>query len=141
MNVVERAYEVQKIVLINVPRGSDLVDYISSYAYVNKIYTGVVFVIGSLYDVVLGYYSVEKDEYLRIRLNGYYELVSGVGNISLRENKPFLHLHVALGDENGRLYGGHLISGKVFVAETKIFVLKGEPMNREKTTNTLWLWH
>ncbi len=137
---MSKKYCVDKIHLLSIPRGEEIISYITRYVEENNIRTAIVTAIGSLYDVKIGYYSVEKDKYLEIKLNGYYELLSAIGNISLKYDKPFLHLHVTLGDHEGRVYGGHLLHGKVFVAETKIIELKGEPITRSKFTDTLWLW-
>lgn len=125
---------------MSIPRGVDLLDYLNKFAGENGVETAIVMAIGSLYDVEIGYYDTGEDRYVVNKLNGFYELLSGLGNISLREGKPFTHIHVVLGDRMGRTYGGHLVSGKVFVVEAKIMVLKGEPARRSRITNTLWLW-
>ncbi|MET1160646.1 MAG: PPC domain-containing DNA-binding protein [Thermoprotei archaeon] len=135
-----KALSVNRVLAIKVPRGSDLGKYITKLAIEQGIKTGIVTVIGSLVDPVIGYYDKEQDKYLEIELKGVYELVSGLGNISLKNGSPMLHLHVALGDRGGRLYGGHFIRGAVFVAEAFIMELKGEPISRKQVSNTLWLW-
>ena len=67
-------------------------------------------------------------------------MVSLLGNISLKDGEPFAHIHVALGDPEGRVYGGHLISGEVFVAEVFVQELLGEPLERKPQENGLALW-
>ncbi len=97
--------------------------------------------IGSLRNPVVGYYSEEEKKYRSIKLSGTFELLSLNGNISLKEGKSFAHLHVTLGDEEGRVFGGHLIRGDVFVAEVYIGELIGEPLERKDMGgNNLWLW-
>ncbi|KKS99422.1 MAG: hypothetical protein UV76_C0020G0001, partial [Candidatus Nomurabacteria bacterium GW2011_GWA2_43_15] len=55
-----------------------------------------------------------KGEYLPKRFSGKnYEIVSLNGNISLVEDKPFVHLHIMLGDSDYRTFGGHLGSAVV----------------------------
>ncbi len=133
-------YSVDRIYFVNVPRNHDLLEYLIDFIDKEEIKIGFINVIGSLYDVVLGYYNHESDRYEENRLRGIYELASGIGNISLKEGKPFIHLHVVLGTREGVAYAGHLLSGKVFVAEAVIAKLSGEPVERKRVSNTLWLW-
>ena len=103
--------------LFRVPEGEDLLEFVNRFAEAKEIKTGVVSAIGSLKDPKIGYFDEDINDYQIIELEGTFEMVSLVGNVSLRNEKPFAHIHVALGDGEGRLYGGHLFEGKVFVAE------------------------
>lgn len=126
--------------LFRVPSGEDLLEAINRFAEGKGIKTGVVMGIGSLRNPVVGYYSEEEKRYMSIELSGTFELLSLNGNISLKEGKPFAHLHVTLGDEEGRVFGGHLIRGNAFVAEVYIQELVGDPLERKDMGNNLWLW-
>ncbi|BAD84754.1 hypothetical protein, conserved, DUF296 family [Thermococcus kodakarensis KOD1] len=126
--------------LFRVPAGEDLLEAINRSAESRGIKTGVVMGIGSLRNPVVGYYSEEEKRYRSIELSGTFELLSLNGNISLKDGKPFAHLHVTLGDEEGRVFGGHLIRGEVFVAEVYIEELIGKPLERKDMGNNLWLW-
>jgi len=43
------------------------------------------------------------------------ELISLHGNLSLVDGKPFVHIHVSLGDSEFKVWGGHLFNAKVAV--------------------------
>lgn len=118
--------------MFRVPNGAELLNYLNVYAEKNDLLVGVVNVIGALFDVKIGYYDIEKDEYKVISLRGFYELVAGIGDISIKEQKPFTHLHVVLDSSNGESYAGHLMEGKVFVAETIIYELEGPVLERKR---------
>ena len=126
--------------LFRVPEGEDLLEFVNRFAEAKEIKTGVVSAIGSLKDPKIGYFDGDINDYRIIELEGTFEMVSLVGNVSLRNEKPFAHIHVALGDGEGRLYGGHLFEGKVFVAEVFIQELKGSPLERKERKNGLSLW-
>jgi predicted DNA-binding protein with PD1-like motif len=65
-----------------------------------------------------------------------------VGNISLRDNKPFLHAHASFADAGGATVGGHLLRGiEVFVAEVTIREMADVSLVRQHDKETgLALW-
>ncbi|ASJ07364.1 PPC domain-containing DNA-binding protein [Thermococcus pacificus] len=129
-----------KVFLMRAPEGVDLLEFVNSFAEKNGINTAIVKGIGSLRNPVVGYYSEETKSYKKIELVGTFELLTLLGNISIKDGKPFAHLHVTLGNANGDVFGGHLIKGAVFVAEVFIQELLGEPLERKKQENGLVLW-
>ncbi len=133
-------FSIGRILLFRVPTDVDLIDYLVKVVEKEKISTGLISIIGSLKDPVIGYYNTEKGVYEETRLQGFYELAHGSGNISLKEGKPFIHLHVVLGGKNGKAYAGHLLKGEVYVAEAVILeAIGGKPLVRKQYGN-LWLW-
>jgi len=126
--------------MLRAPPGVDLIDYLTNFAEKENIQTGLINIIGSLKNPVIGYYNVERSMYEEIKLKGFYELAHGSGNISLKENKLFIHLHVVLGDKNGKAHAGHLLRGEVFVAEIIILEITGEKPPVRKQQGNLWLW-
>jgi predicted DNA-binding protein with PD1-like motif len=70
------------------------------------------------------------------------EITSLTGNVSIKDGKPLVHVHVTLADKKGNAFGGHLAEGTiVFACEVCIQVFQGEPLKRgfDKTTG-LPLW-
>jgi len=126
--------------LFRVPEGRELLGFINNFAGEHNVLIGSVSGIGSLRNPKIGYFDENAGEYKVIQLEGLYELVSLSGNISLKDGKPFAHIHLALGSPEGRLYGGHLVEGEVFVAEIFIQELLGEPLERKPQENGLVLW-
>ncbi|WP_297436342.1 PPC domain-containing DNA-binding protein [Thermococcus sp.] len=126
--------------LFRVPEGEELLKFINEFAKKNNVLIGTVSAIGSLKNPRIGYFDEEAGEYKVIELTGAYELVSLAGNISLKDGEPFAHIHVALGDSDGMIYGGHLVEGEVFVAEIFIQELLGELLERKLKENGLALW-
>ncbi|ASJ02386.1 DNA-binding protein [Thermococcus profundus] len=126
--------------LFRVPEGEELLSYINRFAEEHNVLIGIINAIGSLRNPEIGYFDEKAGEYKVIELKGTFELVSLMGNISLKEGKPFAHIHVSLGGPDGRLYGGHLVEGEVFVAEVFIQELLGEPLERKPQDNGLALW-
>lgn len=57
-----------------------------------------------------------------------YELIALNGNISLKQNAPYIHVHALLGQRDFTVFGGHLFEGEVAVtAEIMILTLGNMP--------------
>jgi len=126
--------------MFRIPEGEEFLTFINKFAEKHNILVGTVTAIGTLRNPKIGYFEEESSRYKVIELSGIYELLSALGNISLKDGKPFAHVHVTLGDRDGKVWGGHLIEGEVFVAEVIIHELLGEPLERKPQENGLMLW-
>ena len=98
-------------------------------------------VVGAVKQVRLAYYDQARHEYQKIELNQPLEIASCFGNLSLKDGKPFAHLHAVLADEASKTYAGHLIKATVFAAELHLQELLGKKLEREYDQTTgLALW-
>ena len=72
----------------------------------NQIRGGHITGIGAVKDVQLGYYDLHKKEYVRKTFNDEdYELIALNGNISLKDDVPYIHIHCALGRSDFSIFG------------------------------------
>lgn len=69
----------------------------------------IVFAIGMLEDVTLGYYSCEQRRYIKRNFNEPMELIALHGTIA----KEHVHIHCALARMDNAVVGGHLFSARV----------------------------
>ncbi len=130
-----------RCLIARLDHGIDIVSQIAGLAKNEKIVTGIFGAIGALMQAELAFYDQASHEYQKIPIDKPVELVSCSGNISIRDNQPFVHAHAAMADSEGRVWGGHLIGGKVFAAELCIQELLGEPLIRKYDSITgLYLW-
>jgi len=117
--------------LVRVDRGEEMMETLRAVAREKGIEAGRVSGIGALQDAELGYFDVERKDYLRKKLPGSWELLSLAGNISLRDGEVLPHIHVILGNVDLECRGGHLFSGVVSVTG-EIFIEKlPEALHRE----------
>src|SRR3546814_12797432 len=68
-------------------------------------------VIGAVQRAAFAYYHQTDHRYLELSSETHHEIVGFIGNVSLREGKPFLHAHATFADEHGACVGGHLLRG------------------------------
>ncbi len=132
-------FESGRIFMFRIPEGKDFIEYIRDFATKMEIKVAFVKAIGSLRNAKLGYFNLSLGKYEEINVSGLHELIVAIGNISIKDGKPFPHIHALLGKEDGSTVGGHLMEGKVFVAEVYIEELKGNTLERVPHGNlTLW---
>ncbi len=137
--VTKMQYQKGRTFMFRVPEDEELVSFINDFCEKNEIKMATLNAIGSLKNATLGYFNVEKGKYEEIEVKDVHELLLANGNMSIKDGKPFAHVHAILGSKNGSVVGGHLIRGTVFVAELYIEELKGEPLERVPYGN-LHLW-
>jgi uncharacterized protein len=122
--------------------GSDLVGEIERYCQEQEITAAQVTVVGAMRHVRYAFYEQDDQRYAELDSATHHELVSFVGNVSLRDKRPFLHAHASFADETGAVVGGHLLPGcEVFVGEVMIRELADVSLVRvhdEETGLALW---
>ena len=122
--------------------GSDLVEEIERYCAEQSVLTASVTAIGAVRHARYAYYEQTERRYLEMGSEVHHEMAGFVGNISLRDNKPFLHAHASFADAGGATVGGHLLRGiEVFVAEVTIREMADVSLVRQHDEETgLALW-
>jgi predicted DNA-binding protein with PD1-like motif len=134
-------YNTGKELLVRLRHGTDLVRSITELARSKRIEVGSLSAIGALKSARLGYYDQKNHEYREIKIDSPHELASCVGNISLKDGEPFVHVHAVLADQTGNTKAGHLLEGIVFAAEVHLHQLEGPKLERkyeEATGLSLW---
>ncbi len=125
-----------------VPFRADLLESVQQFAAKENIKSARVEIIGAVERAVISYYNQDKRVYQDIEFDQHLEIVSCLGNLSLRDGGPAAHLHVTFGDNKGHLIGGHLQKGTVvFAGEFVIEEIVGPDLQREHDPETdLPLW-
>ncbi|MCK8818051.1 DNA-binding protein [Natroniella sulfidigena] len=123
--------------------GDDLLTKLTEIVQEKEITTGKVTALGAVKEAVVSFYDQNKQKYGAKNLAQPLEIINLIGNISLKDGEPIIHAHIALGDEDGMLYGGHLEEGTiVFACEFIIEEYQGEPFRRgldQETGLPLWV--
>jgi len=129
-----------RIVFARLYEDEDLLENINLAANQSNVKTGMLTLIGTLKHATVGFYREGK--YETIHIDGPLEIVSCIGNISLKEGKPFAHSHIALSDEKGEVKGGHVMQGCIIGATGELVLIEAKDfhLNRkldEKTNLSL----
>jgi len=134
--------KINKLIWFQIKHSDDLYGALADYCLKNKIKSGLIIAVGALKNAKLSYYDQSKKVFLPKNINKPLEILSCLGNVSLKDGQPFVHVHLTVSDKTGRVYGGHLEKGSVvFACECAILETSGELLNRkfDKLTG-LSLW-
>jgi uncharacterized protein len=122
--------------------GSDLVGGIESFCAEQGVVAAQVTVIGAVRQARYAYYEQNDRRYRELGSQTHHEIVGFTGNVSLKDDRPFLHAHATFADAAGATVGGHLLRGcEVFAAEVMIREMSGASLVRmpdEETGLALW---
>jgi predicted DNA-binding protein with PD1-like motif len=125
------------------PKESDLLEALTAVCVREQITLGEVRAIGAVTKARLGFYDQAAQKYDYLDFNDPLELVMLMGNVSLKDGKPFVHAHVVFSDHQGRAIGGHLVEGApVFACEYVIKEYRSETAFKRgvDTPTGLALW-
>lgn len=105
--------------------GDEILSSIAAFCEEENIFYAEVGGIGAVSSATVGLFSVADKKYYSTELEGPLELVSLMGSVTQKDDKPYLHLHASFSDAQCRCFGGHLNSAVIGVTG-EIFVRKLE---------------
>jgi len=94
--------------------GADIPKDILAIAEKEKTVTARVEAIGGVNELSLAYFNHEAKKYEEHTFQEFLEVTSILGNVTLKDGKPFLHIHGTFGRKDLSVLAGHVISAKVF---------------------------
>ncbi len=125
--------------VVRLEAGEDVVPALNAFCAERSITGAALQGIGAVKEATLGYYSLERKEYIKHDFRGEYEIVNLAGNITMMDGRPFAHVHVVLAgrserDPEGdlRAVGGHLFRGIVSATAEIIITSLGAAVPRKK---------
>jgi predicted DNA-binding protein with PD1-like motif len=100
--------------IYSLPAGAKVPEDIVSIAIKEKIDTARVEAIGGVDKLRLAYFNHVTKKYEEYDYQEFLEVTSLLGNITLKDGKPFLHAHGNFGRKDRSVVGGHIMSAVVF---------------------------
>ena len=119
--------------------GEEVVECLTRLADQEKIQLGTVSALGAANDVTIGIFDTTEKKYYTRRYQGEYEISALVGSVTRQEGKPYLHLHVTIGNPvTGEVHGGQL-SACTISATLELFLQIWEGQIGRKFSDTVGL--
>jgi predicted DNA-binding protein with PD1-like motif len=101
--------------IVRLDAGERIVETLRALCERDAIGGGYFHGLGAVGEAEIGHFDPGANDYGWMKLSGPYEIVSLYGNITTVDGKPFLHAHIALGDNAFTVRGGHLKEAVVSV--------------------------
>ena len=97
--------------------------------------------LGAAKHAVMGVYNVATRQYKANTVDGALEILSLIGTIDTMNGEHYSHIHIALGDETGRAFGGHLNEAVIGGTAEIMLTLLPDEIDRSKCDKTgLNIW-
>jgi predicted DNA-binding protein with PD1-like motif len=112
----------------------DLIEAIRRRAEESNVKAGILILIGSLSNVVMGFYRNGK--YELTRLNGPLEIASCMGNIAVDEKgEVIIHSHIVVSNEKCEAFGGHLMKESHVGVTAELVIIEGSDVELQRAFN------
>jgi uncharacterized protein len=102
--------------VIRLDAGEKIVETLKAICERDAIGGGFFNGLGAVSEAEIGHFDPAAKDYTWVKLSGPLEIVSIYGNITKVDDRPFIHAHIALGDNTFAVRGGHLKEAAVSVA-------------------------
>lgn len=99
--------------ILSVKTGETLVAALTDFVVQQKIPAGSISGIGAVNQATLRFFNPDTKEFVDKTFDEQMEIVNLTGNISTKDSKPYLHIHVTLGNSGYQSYAGHLLDAKI----------------------------
>nr|MBR4279604.1 DNA-binding protein [Clostridia bacterium] len=97
-----------KTIVMRIDRGEEVLTQLKAMALKEDIKLASVRALGATDNFTVGVFKVDEKKYYANHFTGDFEIVSLTGTISTMNDEYYAHLHMSAGDEQGRVFGGHL---------------------------------
>lgn len=101
--------------IIRLDAGERIVETLRALCERDGIGGGYFHGLGAVGEAEIGHFDPAANAYAWQRVPGPSEIVSLYGNITTVDGRPFIHAHIALGDDTFAVRGGHLREAEVSV--------------------------
>ena len=116
--------------------GDEVVRGLEDVARAESLSAAHLTAIGAFRAVTLGFFDLERRDYLRNAVNEQCEVVSLVGNIAVDGERRKIHAHAVVGRRDGSTLGGHLLEAWVEPTLEVVIVEAPSHLRRRKDPRT-----
>lgn len=91
--------------------GDDVLEVLQHFCEHERVESASIAGIGGFKNATVAYFDVQAKRYAPIAIDEQVEVLSFLGNVTLYQDKPKIHVHCVLGHRDGHTSGGHLLRG------------------------------
>jgi uncharacterized protein len=127
----------EDVYIVRLDTGERIIETLTAFCARENIRAASISGVGTCVGTVLGHLNWETKTHRQRPLEGHFEITSLLGNVSILDGKPLVHLHVTLAEEEtSRAFSGHLHEAEIrATGEIFITTLAGElPRRKDPAT-------
>ena len=107
--------QVDKTYFIFLEKDEPVMKTLTAFCSKNGIQNGEISGIGAVKNIEVGVFDPGSKSYIHKKFDKTHELISCMGNITLKDGEPFIHAHITFGDHDMNVKGGHVFAMTVAV--------------------------
>jgi len=119
------------VIALRLDKGDDITESVYTVAEKEGVKAAKVSGIGATDDFTVGVFDIAKKEYEKFVFSGNHEINALDGNITEKDGKPYIHLHITATGKGGKVVGGHLIKGVISLTGEIIITVTDGKITRE----------
>ena len=127
--------------MLRIDKGEEVIRSLTELCEKENIHLAQVDAIGAAESAVIGVYDLETASYHWEDLPFFMEIASLSGSVTEMNDKPYIHLHTTLADQQNKTHAGHVIELTIgATCEMFVRVLPGEVIRKKDEEVGLNLW-
>ena len=127
--------------MLRIDKGEEVIQSLTALCEKEDIRLAEVSAIGAADYAAVGVYDLETGTYHREELPFFMEIASLAGSVTRMNNKPYIHLHTTLADQQNKTHAGHVIELRIgATCEMFVRILPGEVIRKKDEEVGLNLW-
>ena len=107
--------QVNKTYFIFLEKDEPVMKTLTEFCRKNGIQNGEISGIGAVKNIEIGAFDPGSKSYIHKIFDKTHELISCMGNVTLKDEVPFIHAHITFGDHDMNVKGGHVFAMTVAV--------------------------
>ena len=108
-------------IVVRIDKGEEILTSIKELALKERIKLASIEGLGAVNDITVGVFDTKEKKFKPNYFQGDLEIVSLTGSINTMNQEFYSHLHMAVADASGNVFGGHLTKA-VVSATCEMFV-------------------
>lgn len=113
-------------IIARIDKGEEIIESMLAICKKENVKLANVNALGAVGEFQVGLFNTKEKKYYSTKYEGDFEIVSLTGSITTKDKDLYHHIHMSVGDQQNKVYGGHLNEAKVSATcEMFIQVIEG----------------
>ena len=108
-------------IIAKIDKGEEIITKVMEICEIENVKLANINALGAVDEIEIGLFDTKEKKYYSQKFSGDFEIVSLTGSITTKDGKLYNHIHIAVGDREYKVIGGHL-SKAVVSATCELFM-------------------